>query len=363
MKQVLIYSALLIAGILLSQVADLSYAKNALAFVTMVCLAYIMMEVGLEFTIDKKNLKSYGADYLIAAAAAALPWIFCALYFVFVFGQDWKEALLTGRFAAPTSAGVLFTMLAAAGLAHTWVYKKARVLAIFDDLDTVLLMIPLKMLIVGLKPELGWIVVAIAALIFAAYVWLHQLKIPAGKFWILTYGILITGICEIIYRSTGIHFEVLLPAFALGCMIHFAHHDAIDDHEASKSELVLDKGVKALFMFLVGLSLPKIELGGAAWQTLVFHVFVLTVLSNLGKCYSIFCYKKEASLRERIAVSIGMFPRGEVGAGILLVSIGYGISGFPVTVAALSLALNLLLTGVFITIILKILPQKSTEHR
>ena len=33
-------------------------------------------------------------------------------------------------------------------------FKKAQILAIFDDLDTVLLMIPLQMLFVGLKPEL-----------------------------------------------------------------------------------------------------------------------------------------------------------------------------------------------------------------
>ena len=57
--------------------------------------------------------------------------------------NSWTEALLAGRFAAPTSAGILFSMLAAAGLSGTWVFRKARVLAIFDDLDTVLLMIPL----------------------------------------------------------------------------------------------------------------------------------------------------------------------------------------------------------------------------
>ena len=63
--------------------------------------------------------------------------------------------MLAGRFAAPTSAGVLFSMLAAAGLGATWLFRKARILAIFDDLDTVLLMIPLKMLMVGLAWQLG----------------------------------------------------------------------------------------------------------------------------------------------------------------------------------------------------------------
>jgi hypothetical protein len=46
-----------------------------------------------------------------------------------------------------------------------------------------------------------------------------------------------------------------------------------------------------------------------------------------------------------------MWPRGEVGAGVLVISLSYGIGGPIVTVAMLSLALNLLLTGAFISMI------------
>jgi hypothetical protein len=67
------------------------------------------------------------------------------------------------------------------------------------------------------------------------------------------------------------------------------------------------------------------------------------------------CYRREAHWRERLAVAIGMWPRGEVGAGVLVVSLSYGIGGAVVTVAMLSLALNLLLTGLFILIVKKLL--------
>ena len=53
------------------------------------------------------------------------------------------EALPAGRFAAPTSAGVFFAMPASAGLSATWLFTQARILVMFDDLDTVLPMIPL----------------------------------------------------------------------------------------------------------------------------------------------------------------------------------------------------------------------------
>ena len=131
-------------------------------------LAFIMIHVGFEFHIDKSNLGQYGWDYVVAFTAASFPWVFVTGYFVFVMLPPeicggtlaaWKETLLAGRFAAPTSAGVLFSMLAAAGLGRTWLFRKARILAIFDDLDTVLLMIPLKMLMVGLAWQLGLIVV------------------------------------------------------------------------------------------------------------------------------------------------------------------------------------------------------------
>ena len=80
--------------------------------------------------MDKTRWRSYTEDYFIAMATAAFPWIFVALYYMFVLlpdiywssGEAWKENLLLSRFAAPTSAGILFTMLAAAGLKASWWY-------------------------------------------------------------------------------------------------------------------------------------------------------------------------------------------------------------------------------------------------
>ena len=154
MSRVLTYSVLLILGMVLSQLPAIDHWKPEISALTMIFLAYIMIQVGMEFEIDKSNLRKYGVDYLVAMAAAAVPWLTAAAYFWWFFDIGTAESLLIGRFAAPTSAGILVTMLAAAGLAATWTYKKARVLAIFDDLDTVLLMIPLKMMLLGFTLKL-----------------------------------------------------------------------------------------------------------------------------------------------------------------------------------------------------------------
>jgi hypothetical protein len=91
------------------------------------------------------------------------------------------------------------------------------------------------------------------------------------------------------------------------------------------------------------------------WGTILLHVLGITLLANLGKMFPALCYRREASRKVRLALAIGMWPRGEVGAGVLVVSLSYGIGGPIVTIAMLSLALNLVLTGVFILIIRRLI--------
>lgn len=399
MRRVVLLSVLLVAGLvgsqalppLLEPIAD-EYAFTV-RVLAMVCLAFIMVRVGYEFDINTSNLRQYGWDYLVAATAAAFPWIFCCLYFVLVMlpreawgsGDVWRESLLASRFAAPTSAGVLFSMLAAAGLATTWLFRKARILAIFDDLDTVLLMIPLTMLMVGARWQLGAVVVIMATQVWIAWRFLHRVRLPASWPWVLGYAAAIAGMVELVsYLSytldsdVPVHIEVLLPAFVLGTIMARPagpEPGAHPGHAAgpeSPTERRVAAAVSAMFMVLVGLSMPAFigadptEAAGAdpgagsaltrvtpemGWGVMAAHVLAITVLSNLGKMFPALCYREEASLRERLALAIGMWPRGEVGAGVLVVSMSYGIGGPVVVVAMLSLALNLTLTGVFILII------------
>jgi Kef-type K+ transport system membrane component KefB len=354
---VIIFCLLLISGIIAGQAVDFSAAREGLGFVTSVCLAYIMIEVGLEFSVDKRKISSYGWDTFAATAAAVLPAVLWFVYFLAVIHSAWRPALLSGLSSAPTSAGILFAMMMAAGLSATWVFKKARTLAVLDDLVTILLLTPLQIVIHGFEWESVVVVGLIGFFLFASFRWQNALNWPVGERWLLVYGLILTGIIFLFKHTTNIHLEVLIPAFMLGCLIHLSHPHAVKPEGTVFS---LDVAVKGLFMFLVGLSFPQVSLGAGALGPMIGHVAALTVLSNLGKSFLLLCYRKEASFRERLALSVAMFPRGEVGAAVLLISLGYGFGGYVTTLAMMSLALNLVLTGIFVWIVIKLLRIKPS---
>jgi hypothetical protein len=77
-------------------------------------------------------------------------------------------------------------------------FEKARVLAIFDDLDTVLLMIPLKIVLVGFKWELSIELLVVCGLLVFAWRKLHDLTIPCTWYWTIFYALLVSGICEVV---------------------------------------------------------------------------------------------------------------------------------------------------------------------
>ena len=377
MKKVFLFSLFLVLGLVLSQCLPVWLgeafltAEKVAKTLMFVCLAFIMINVGREFELDKTKWRSYAADYFIAMATAAVPWIMVAFYYMFLLPADlfgnwdaWKENLLLSRFAAPTSAGILFTMLAAAGLRREWIYKKTQVLAIFDDLDTILLMIPLQIFMIGFKWQLFAVVIVITFLLVIGWKKLGTIRLSQTWKSILFYAVCIVAVTESIYLLTkwmmgadgAIHIEVLLPAFVLGMVMKTVHQHGNRDEKITGM-------ISYLFMFLVGLSTPQFigidhghritEAVGIiaaqpmpSWEVLVVHVIVVTLLSNLGKMFPLFFYR-DRQLEERLALSVGMFTRGEVGAGIIVIAMGYNLGGPALIISVLSLVLNLLLTGGF----------------
>lgn len=378
MRKVLSFSLFLILGLIVSQIlpalagdsfSAIKFTSNTLLYV---CLSFIMINVGREFVIDKSKWRDYATDYFIAMVTAAMPWILIALYYMFVLmpstqwgsWEAWKENLLLSRFAAPTSAGILFTMLAAIGLKSSWIYKKIQVLAIFDDLDTILLMIPLQIMMIGMKWQLGVIIIIVAVLLTIGWKYLSRFNMPQNWLAILIYSVIVFGITQTIYvvskhffgEEGSIHIEVLLPAFVLGMIMKHKEHN-------SKTEERVSSLISVLFMFLVGMSMPyfiNIDTNAQMtatsitasqpmmpWGVIAFHVLMVSILSNIGKICPVLFYRNRL-LTERLALSVGMFTRGEVGAGIIFIALGYNLGGPVLIISVLTIVLNLILTGIFV---------------
>ncbi|MDY3893045.1 MAG: sodium:proton antiporter [Candidatus Cryptobacteroides sp.] len=385
MKKVISFSVFLLLGLIVSQFLP-SFAgehfhtvKTVTDSLLYVCLAFIMINVGRDFEVDKKRWKSYAKDYLVAMIAAAMPWLLIALYYIFVLfpstqwgnGELWKETLLLSRFAAPTSAGILFTMLAALKLKSSWMYKKIQVLAIFDDLDTILLMIPLQIAMIGMKWQMAAILIVVIALIVFGWKKMDHYKMKQDWKAILIYSVLVIVFTQGVYQITeyylgeheGIHIEVLLPAFILGVVMKTRHID-------SKVEENVATGISYIFMFLVGVSMPQfigVDMSAMAggehnlvgslpmmsWGTIAFHVVMVSLLSNIGKLMPLAFYR-DRKFSERLALSVGMFTRGEVGAGVIFIALSYGLGGPLLLISVLTIVLNLILTGGFVLIVKKL---------
>lgn len=392
MKKVLSFSVFLLVGLAVSQVLPFiaGDATRSVKVVTdiflYICLAFIMINVGREFEIDKSRWKSYALDYFVAMVAAAMPWLLIALYYIFVLfpstrwgsGDLWKETLLISRFAAPTSAGILFTMLAALRLKSSWMYKKIQVLAIFDDLDTILLMIPLQVFMIGMKWQMAVILtVVIFLLVFG---WKQMGRYGMRQDWkaILGYSVIVIVFTQGIYHISeyflgpheGIHIEVLLPAFVFGMVMK-------PQHIESKTEEKVSTAISYFFMFLVGVSMPQFmgldmnsqptnpdsvtaSLPMMSWGMIAVHVVVVSLLSNIGKLMPLAFYR-DRKFSERLALSIGMFTRGEVGAGVIFIAISYNLGGPLLLISVLTIVLNLILTGGFVMLVKKLALKTYTQ--
>ena len=379
MRKVLSFSAFLVVGLFIAQYlpawsgSDYGTVKTVSNVLLYICLGFIMINVGREFEVDKSRWQTYAKDYFVAMATAAMPWFLIAIYYIFVLlppeywdsWEAWKENLLLSRFAAPTSAGILFTMLAAIGLKSSWIYKKIQVLAIFDDLDTILLMIPLQIMMIG--PRWQLLVIILIVFLLLSFGWKKLSKYNMRQDWkaILFYSVLVFAATQSLYLITknlygedaSIHIEVLLPAFVLGMVMKHKDIDTAWERKAST-------GISFIFMFLVGMSMPHFigvnfaethtgthSVTGSqemmSWGMILFHVVIVSFLSNIGKLCPMFFYR-DRKLSERLALSIGMFTRGEVGAGIIFIALGYNLGGPALVISVLTLVLNLILTGIFV---------------
>ena len=131
-------------------------------------------------------------------------------------------------------------------------------LAIFDDLDTILLMIPLQIMMVGLRWQLIIIVLVVFVLLsigwkqLGKYNWRQDWKaiffLLGGSFCSYTVGVYGEQIFFMETKEVSI-LKCYCRLFVLGMVMKHKEIDTPLEHKVST-------GVSFLFMFLVGMSMP-----------------------------------------------------------------------------------------------------------
>ncbi len=107
-------------------------------------------------------------------------------------------------------------MLAALSLKQSWIYKKIQVLAIFDDLDTILLMIPLQILMIGLRWQMFAIIAIVVVLLAAGWRWQARWNVRQDWKTILGLAVVVCALTQLVHIVTArlygpensIHIEV-----------------------------------------------------------------------------------------------------------------------------------------------------------
>ena len=220
-------------------------------------------------------------------------------------------------------------------------------------------------MMIGLRWQL--IIVVLVVFLLLALGWKQLGKYNWRQDWkaILFYSVIVFVVTQSVYMISksmygeegSIHIEVLLPAFVLGMIMKHKEIDTPLEHKVST-------GISFLFMFLVGMSMPHflgVDFAGTqegtysvtgsqemmSWGMIALHVLIVSLLSNVGKLFPVFFYR-DRKFSERLALSIGMFTRGEVGAGVIFIALGYNLGGPALVISVLTLVLNLILTGIFV---------------
>ncbi|MEZ4298648.1 MAG: hypothetical protein R3B70_27095 [Polyangiaceae bacterium] len=372
-----------LVGLVLSQLlsvltpAAAEGLRHGAGLVSKVCLACIMIGVGLELPTQKKAAKGRLKPILIAILAAAVPWILASVYFIvrYVPRESWTDfsavskMLLLARFAAPTSAGVLLSALAAVRASRGWLYDKTRELSIYDDIDTILMATALQCAIAGLRWQLAVVVPLNLVLLAVWKVFARKLSWPSTLEWRIGYAVALVALTEALSGgltavdpSLPVHYEVLLPAFVLGVALR----PPVED-EAQRLRSERRNGwLTLVFMLVVGLSLPSVVASIADQRmTLVelgLGVLVLTLLINAGKLVVVFFFRDEATRSERIALGAGMCVRGEVGIGVACLAGSYGAPPALVAMSLLVIILNLLMTGPILAFVNWLLSARGSIH-
>ncbi len=305
-------------------------ASAAITFVATIGVILLLFEVGLESELAE-FLKVGRAAALVAAIGIVLPFVsgYAASFLV---SGDYRQALFIGAALTATSIGITTRVLADMRKLNTNEAKIIVGAAVIDDILGLLILAVVLQIIKDGHPD----VVAIGKAVMIAFAFLagalvigirYASTLTASAQRLKTRGVLVTisflFCLTLAFTAESFGLAEIIGAFAAG-LILATTGDRVKIQDQIKP--VADIFIPVFFV-LVGLQVNLrhlIPTEPSGYRVLLLGL-VLLVLAILGKLASGLGVAKSGA--NKLAVGVGMVPRGEVGLIFASIGLREGIIG------------------------------------
>jgi len=315
----------------------------------------LLFVIGLES--DFESLLKVGPQAaIVATAGVILPFVGGTVGLVSLFGTPLLPAIFGGAALTATSIGITAKVLKELGHLQSAEGQIVIGAAVLDDLLGILILA----LVVSLVKEgsinvagLGWLL--LSTIIFVGSVVLLRSPISraynAVNRWLRSEdSVLISGIVFALLMAAianAIHLEAILGAFAAGVML-----SGTEQRQQLLERFEPLVGVLApIFFIVVGAKTDLSVLNPANPESItgLWMAAFLIVIAVAGKVAASYLIPRADELN-RLAIGIGMVPRGEV--GLVFVGIGSSIGILPTGLTA-AIVLMVLVTTLMAPLLLR----------
>jgi len=307
----------LIAGVIIGEsLLGLIHHEHTLDFLAEVGVILLLFEIGLETEI--KELIKVGIDSLfVAIAGIVLPFVF-GYAAMRAFGADSTVSIFVGATLTATSIGITAKVLADLGRLDDLESKVIIGAAVIDDvlglvilsLATVLAetgSVSIKVVGVGLIKAIGFLVAAIVIGNILAPQLIKVIDRMRGRGVLFIAAFAFAMVLSYLADKAGS--ALIIGAFVAGTVLASTHRkEVIED----RLKPLVDVFTPVFFVMVgVSVNLSVLNPFNPENRGILLIFLVLTAVAVVGKLASGYFTTKKGI--NRLAIGLGMLPRGEVG--------------------------------------------------
>ena len=295
----------------------------------------LLFEVGLESRV--KEMVSVGvSSLLVALLGVAAPMVLgFGIGYVMISesSADWQVPAFLGATLCATSVGITARVLKDLGRSRDRESKIILGAAVIDDvLGLVVLAVVSGVIVQGADFQWATLfkIIGLSVAFLAGAAFLGAIQLPRmlfrGASFLRGHGLLVTTalmICFLFsWGASEMGLAPIIGAFAAGLILEGAHYQEVgekwknrrlEDALAPLSALLVP-----IFFVATGIAVDLSQFtGGSVWMLAIG----LTVVAILGKLVCAFGVREPGL--NRLAVGLGMIPRGEV--GLIFAQVGQGL--------------------------------------